>query len=88
LAIPISYGVIASRSGDNHFGQGLEGSPLRLMFWLVQVLSFFGFFYAPRLSAQPQPQNRKRMLREIGVATFLVDQVLSFMFIEFGMFPD
>ena len=88
LVIPISYGVIASHSGDNHFGQGLEGSPLRLMFWLVQALSLFGFLYVPCLNSEPQTHNRKRMLREVGVATFLVVQFLSFAFIAFGMFPD
>jgi len=68
------------------FGQGLEASNYWLVFWAVQVLSFVGFTFSPSMCAQPE--RRQGVLILLAVLAFLLDEVLSFAFIAFGMFPD
>ena len=86
LAIPACYFVGASISGENHFGQGLEGSFYWSVFWMVQVLSFLGFMLSPFLS--PRSVGRQAAFMMLGVLTFLVVEFLCSLFIAFGMFPD
>lgn len=85
-AIPTCYYIGAKLSGENHFGQGLERSSSWPLFWGVQCLSFLGFILSPRLSVRSE--RREGLLMVLAFAAFVVDEVLSFAFIAFGMFPD
>jgi len=86
LAIPICYRVGAALSGENHFGQGLEGSVYWPIFWAVQAVSLFGFMQSPRFGGHTQ--RRQTLLMLLAFVAFLTDDILSFAFIAFGMFPD
>jgi len=86
LAIPVSYGVYAHLSGENHFGQGLEHSLYRAAFWAVQFLAFSGLTLSPCL--KDQSERRQGFLTVMALLTFLVDEALSGMFIAMGCFPD
>jgi|ERR1043166_7419561 hypothetical protein len=85
LAIPVSYAIYASLSGENHFGQGLEDSFYRTAFWSVQMLTFFGLALSPCLRVQSE--RRQGLLMVLAIVGFLVAEVLSFAFIAFR-FPD
>jgi hypothetical protein len=86
LALPICYRIGAALSGENHFGQGLEGSAYWPVFWAVQSLSFLGFVLSPCLSVRSK--RRQSLLMMLAFVAFLVDEFLSVAFIAFGMFPD
>jgi len=86
LAIPISYGVYADLSGENHFGQGLEHSLYRPVFWAVQFLAFSGLILSPCLKFQSE--RRQGLLMVLAVLAFLADEALSIMFIAVACFPD
>ena len=86
LAIPISYGVYADLSGENHFGQGLEHSFYRAVFWAVQLLAFSGLILSPCLKLQSE--RRQGLLMVVAVLAFLADEALSIMFIAVASFPD
>jgi hypothetical protein len=86
LAIPASYLIGAHLSGENHFGQGLEGSIYWGVFWAVQALSFLGFTLSPCLHLQSD--RRQGFFMVFGVIAFLLDEVLSHAFIAFSTFPD
>jgi hypothetical protein len=87
LAIPAAYLVIASLSGENHFGQGLERFGYWFAFWVVQAASFIGLTSAPYLHSQSN--TRRNLLIVLGVIVFLLDNILCYAFIVvFGRFPD
>jgi len=86
LAIPACYLIGASLSGENHFGQGLEGSAYWLIFCAVQAFSFVGLTFSPCLRSGSD--NRQAMFMVLGVVAFVVDNFLSVMFIAVAGFPD
>jgi hypothetical protein len=86
LAVPACYLVGSRLSGENHFGQGLEGSLYWGVFWAVQALCFFGLSFSPCLNSRSD--TRQGLFMVLGVIVFVLDELLSFAFIAFGMFPD
>jgi hypothetical protein len=85
-AIPLWFLIVASNSGQNHFGQGLEGPLFSFFKWLVQLVCLCGCTLAPLLSSFSK--TKKAVLAVAGCIGFLVIDLLSFAFIGFGMFPD
>ncbi len=85
-AVPISYRIGAALSGENHFGQGLEGGIYWAAFWGAQALSFFGFVLSP--CSGSGSERRQGVLMILALVAFVLDEALSFGFIAFGMFPD
>jgi hypothetical protein len=87
LALPAAYLLIASLSGENHFGQGLEGSRYWGVFWAAQAASFIGLTFSPCL--YPQSDTRQGLLMVLGLIVFLLDNFFCSVFIVvFGRFPD
>jgi hypothetical protein len=86
LAIPTCYGIATGLSGENHFGQGLKGSLFWTVLWLVQGLSFFGCVLSPCMV--DQSERRQSLFMALGLAAFLLDQLISLLFIVFDNFPD